>query len=49
MQAWHFTEMPYPHLPPLDTLKNDPRLASRTGCSIRRSAPISITAISTST
>ncbi|MDB5532278.1 MAG: putative monooxygenase protein [Hyphomicrobiales bacterium] len=21
MQAWHFTEMPYPHLPPLETLK----------------------------
>ena len=20
MQAWHFTEMPYPHLPPLETL-----------------------------
>jgi len=20
MQIWHFTEMPYPHLPPLDTL-----------------------------
>ena len=20
MQVWHFTEMPYPHLPPLDTL-----------------------------
>jgi hypothetical protein len=20
MYAWHFTEMPYPHLPPLDTL-----------------------------
>jgi alkanesulfonate monooxygenase SsuD/methylene tetrahydromethanopterin reductase-like flavin-dependent oxidoreductase (luciferase family) len=22
MQAWHFTEMPYPHLPPVETLKN---------------------------
>ena len=20
MDVWHFTEMPYPHLPPLDTL-----------------------------
>ncbi len=20
MEAWHFTEMPYPHLPPVDTL-----------------------------
>jgi hypothetical protein len=20
MKAWHFTEMPYPHLPPLDQL-----------------------------
>lgn len=22
MEAWHFTEMPYPNLPPLETLKN---------------------------
>src|ERR1043166_1193215 len=22
MQAWHFTEMPYPHTPPIETLKN---------------------------
>jgi alkanesulfonate monooxygenase SsuD/methylene tetrahydromethanopterin reductase-like flavin-dependent oxidoreductase (luciferase family) len=22
MDAWHFTEMPYPHLPPIETLKN---------------------------
>ena len=22
MEAWHFTEMPYPHLPPLETLPN---------------------------
>ena len=22
MEAWHFTEMPYPDLPPLESLKN---------------------------
>ena len=22
MESWYFTEMPYPHLPPLDTIDN---------------------------
>ena len=50
MYAWHFTEMPYPNLPPLDTLSTHARvdLPSKHLRS-EASAPISTTAISTST
>ena len=48
MQVWHFTEMPYPHLPPLEELSSI-RVSLPSKHFDPKTAPISTIAISTST
>ena len=49
MYAWHFTEMPYPNLPPLEQLSTMRVSMPSKHLRSAASAPISTTAISTST